>query len=88
MIYLVDLAKYRLAFRLISSSSQKDNIHLVLIQDGVFINPDDFPVDKVYALKEDTEERGMISKLTNKVKIIEYHELVKLIEKYPVKSFI
>ncbi|MHA1449490.1 MAG: DsrH/TusB family sulfur relay protein [Candidatus Hodarchaeales archaeon] len=88
MIYLVDLAKYNIAFRVISNSSNKDDVHLVLIQDGVFINPEEFPVKKVYALKDDIQERGMESSLDKKVEIIDYGKFIELIEKYPVKSFV
>ena len=88
MIYLVDLAKYKLAFRLIRESVNKKNIYLVLIQDGVYINPSEFPVNRVYAMKPDVEERGVASRLLHWVKIIDYGELIDLMEKYKVKSFV
>ncbi|MFW9990712.1 MAG: DsrH/TusB family sulfur metabolism protein [Candidatus Odinarchaeota archaeon] len=86
--YLVDLPKYKLAFRIIANTSNKESIHLVLIQDGVFIDPSKLPNVKTYAMKPDAEERGAVSRLFNSVKLIGYGELVDLIEKHPVKNFI
>ncbi|MHA2298124.1 MAG: DsrH/TusB family sulfur relay protein [Candidatus Hodarchaeales archaeon] len=86
--YLVDLSKFQIALKIIKKATNKEDIHVVLIQDGVFIDPSELSNVKVYAMKIDAEERGVTSRLIDTVTLIDYGELVHLIEKYPVKNFI
>ncbi len=61
---------------------------VVLIQDGVYINPKLYPSKaKVYAVKQDVEKRGLNDKLPERVECIDYGQLVDLIVENKVINF-
>jgi sulfur relay protein TusB/DsrH len=61
---------------------------IVLIQDGVYLDISKFGQNKeIYAVDTDVKKRGMASKLSGKVKFIDYSKLVDLIVENKVINF-
>lgn len=60
---------------------------IVLIKDGVYLNTDMVKEKKIYALKDDVEKRGLKSRMKD-VELIDYPQLVDLIEENKVMNFI
>jgi sulfur relay protein TusB/DsrH len=83
MLYLVDKPFGKSAEEL---ARLDPDPKIVLIKDGVYLNPEDFP-GKVYAMEDDVEVRGLKDRLSGKVERIGYPELVDLIEENKVANF-
>lgn len=79
-LYLLDSisGRKKVALSLIENDP---SAKVVLIQNGVFLNPHPFKEKgtEVFAVKADVEKRGVKNRLPEFVKIIDYHELVDLI---------
>lgn len=81
MLYLVDEPRADVAFRTISGD---DDPHIVLVQDGVLLEPDlDAPT---YAVARDVQLRGV--DLPANVEPISYDALVELLFEHEVRSFV
>ena len=81
MLCLVDKPMADLAFRTVAGD---DDAHVVLVQDGVVLDPDvDAPV---YAVADDVDVRGV--DLPPDVERVSYDALVEMIVEREVKSFV
>ncbi len=81
MLILVDTPMAEIAFR---TAENVENAALVLIQDGVLLEPElDVPT---YAVKRDVEIRGVNP--PDAVELISYDELVEKMFEQEVKSFV
>jgi len=85
-LYLIDKANGEAA---LSLAKEDDGAKVVLIQDGVYLNPEPLKGSgvEVYAVKRDVERRGLGSRLPDFVKLIDYPELVDLIVENKVVNF-
>ncbi len=93
-LYLIDKEYGENGLRL--AANDKDAI-VVLLQDGVYINPKFYPSKaKIYAIKQDVEKRGLTGKLSSRmitgrlpkdVECIDYYRLVDLIVENKVINF-
>lgn len=80
MLYLIDKPKSTIG---VQSAKSDSNAVTVLIQDGVALSPDiDGPV---YYLRRDADVRGVE---IHEDETITYEELIELIDRHPVRSFI
>lgn len=80
MLYLVDKPLAEVAFRTIAAD---DAAHVVLIQDGVVLDPD---VDgSLYAVERDVSVRGV--DLPDHIETIGYDTLMELVFEHETKSF-
>ncbi len=77
MLYLIDKDFYRLGLAL---AERDRDAKLVFIQDGVYAAVAEMPekIREVYAIKEDVERRAVGSRLSPKVRLIDYSDLVDL----------
>jgi len=81
MLYLVDKPMAELAFR---TAAGDEAARVVLIQDGVFLNPDlKVPT---YAVREDVEVRGV--DLPPGVEPVSYDRLIQMLLEHEVRSFV
>ena len=81
MLYLVDKPMADLAFR---TAAGDDDARIVLVQDGVLLEPDlDAPT---YAVAKDVEVRGV--DLPPDIERISYDAVVELIVEQEVKNFL
>ena len=80
-LYLINLPFAKTGLDLAKRDSDAT---IVLIEDGVYADASGF--DKVYAVKDDVEKRGVASRLGG-AKIIDYGELVDLIVANKVVNF-
>lgn len=81
MLYLVDKPMAAVAFRTIAAD---DSAHVVLIQDGVVLEPD---VDAtLYAVERDVSVRGV--DLPAHIDAIGYDTLMELVFEHQTKSFV
>ncbi len=81
MLYLIDKPHADLGLR---TARDDPDATIVLIQDGVLIDPDvDAPV---YAVQEDLDARGI--EASESIEPIEYEALVDLVFESPVKTFV
>jgi len=81
MLYLIDKPHADLGLR---TARDETDPTVVLIQDGVFLDPD---IDgQVYAVEEDVEVRGVSP--SENVEVISYSQLVDLIFEMEVKTFV
>jgi tRNA 2-thiouridine synthesizing protein B len=81
MLYLVDRPMAEIAFR---TAAGDDDARIVLIQDGVFLDPDvDAPT---YAVRRDVEVRGV--DLPEGVEPVTYDRLMELVLEFEVRSFV
>ena len=81
MLYLVDTPMADLAWR---TAAGDDDATIVLIQDGVVLEPDlDVPT---YAVAKDVEVRGV--DLPARIEEISYDAVVELMVEQEVKSFV
>ena len=81
MLYLIDKPLADLGFR---TAARDDDARIVLIQDGVLLDPDlDVPT---YAVERDVAVRGV--DLPDAVEPIAYEGLVELLFSYEVKTFV
>jgi tRNA 2-thiouridine synthesizing protein B len=81
MLYLIDKPLADLAFRI---AARDDDARIVLIQDGVLLDPDlDVPT---YAVDRDVAVRGV--DLPARMESITYGDLVELLFSHEVKSFV
>lgn len=62
---------------------------VVLIQDGVYLDAKEIAAagKKVYALRKDVEKRGLASRLSSSVELIDYGRLVDLMFEDKVINF-
>ncbi len=80
MLYLVDRPMADIAFRTVSGD---DDARVVLIQDGVLLDPDtDAPT---YAVARDVEVRG--AELSPGVEPITYDTLIGLVVEHDTRTF-
>lgn len=80
MLYLVDRPMAEIAFRTIAGD---DDAHVVLIQDGVLLEPDiEAPT---YAVARDVEVRGV--ELAPGIERITYDTLIELVLEHETKTF-
>lgn len=70
-------------------AAQDDDAIVVLIQDGVYLNPAPIVAQEkqVFALRRDVEQRGLAGSLGDGVKVIDYAGLVDLIVEHKVVNF-
>jgi tRNA 2-thiouridine synthesizing protein B len=81
MLYLIDKPLAEIGFR---AAAADDDARIVLIQDGVFLDP---AVDApTYAVERDLDARGVTSAET--VEPISYERLLDLILDHEVNSFV
>lgn len=81
MLYLVDKPMADIAWRTVAGD---DDARVVLIQDGVLLDPD---VDaELYAVKKDVEVRGV--SLPSEVEVVTYDRLMDLVFEFETKSFV
>jgi tRNA 2-thiouridine synthesizing protein B len=81
MLYLVDKPMAELAFR---TAAGDEAARVVLIQDGVFLDPDlELPT---YAVREDVEVRGV--DLPPGVEPVSYDRLIQMLLEHEVRSFV
>jgi len=81
MLYLIDKPHADLGLR---TARDDPDATIVLIQDGVLLDPDvDTPV---YAVREDLDARGI--EAAGSIEPIEYEALVDLLFESPVKTFV
>jgi tRNA 2-thiouridine synthesizing protein B len=81
MLYLVDKPMAELAFR---TAAGDEAARVVLIQDGVFLDPDlGLPT---YAVREDVEVRGV--DLPPGVEPVSYDRLIQMLLEHEVRSFV
>ncbi len=79
-LYLIDKPKGEIALKMASLDSEAV---IVLIQDGVYLDPDAYGKFKeVYAIEHDVVRRGIKEKIKDRARIIDYHELVNIILKH------
>lgn len=81
MLYLVDKPLAELAFEIAAAD---DDARLVLIQDGVLVDPP--PEVPTYAVEKDVDVRGV--DLPDGVERIPYARLLELILEHEVKTFV
>jgi len=81
MLYLVDKPMAELAFR---TAAGDEAARVVLIQDGVFLDPD--PELPTYAVREDVEVRGV--DLPPGVEPVSYDRLIQMLLEHEVRSFV
>lgn len=74
-LYLVDK---RTGPQALSLAAVDSGASVVLLQDGVYLDASSVK-GKVYAVKQDVELRGVASRLSGSVQLIDYGELVDLI---------
>ena len=86
MLYLIDEAYGQNGLNI---AKIDDDARVVLIQNGVYLDVSGLTGrgKEVYALKEDVDKRGVAGRLENKVKLIDYSELVDLIVENKVVNF-
>lgn len=85
MLFLIDMQHRKLGFEY---AKMDDEAKVVLIQDGVYTKGDELPdVPEIYAVKEDVERRAVEKRLGDKVKLIDYDQLVDLIMDNKVINF-
>lgn len=81
MLYLVDKPMAELAFR---TAAGDDDARIVLLQDGVLLDPDlDVPT---YAVAKDVDVRGV--ELPPDIERIDYDTVVGMTVEQEVKSFV
>lgn len=81
MLYLIDKPMADIAFR---TAAGDDDAHVVLIQDGVLLEPDlDVPT---YAVAKDAEVRGV--DLPPEIEPVTYDTLIDLVVEHEVTSFV
>ncbi|MEE8431996.1 MAG: DsrH/TusB family sulfur metabolism protein [Candidatus Desulfatibia sp.] len=85
MLYLIDIHHRKIGFEY---AKMDPEAKVVLIQDGVFTTAAELPdVPEVFAVKEDVERRAIAKRLGDKVKLIDYDELVDLLMSNKVINF-
>lgn len=81
MLYLVDKPMADIAFR---TAAGDDDARIVLVQDGVFLEPDlDVPT---YAVAKDVEVRGV--ELPPSIERISYDTVIEFVLEREVKNFV
>lgn len=81
MLYLVDKPLAHVGFR---AASDDPDARVVLLQDGVLLEPDlDVPT---YAVRPDADVRGV--ELPADVEPVSYDELIELVFEHEVASFV
>jgi sulfur relay protein TusB/DsrH len=84
-IYLVDEPHVDTA---VSYASLDDSANVVLLQDAVYsASRITLPV-KVYLVEDDLARRGLKSKISPKIRVISYDELVQMMKKEKVINFL
>ena len=85
-LYLIDKPFADSALGLVREDSAAA---VVLLQDGVYLSVE--PVlaagKKVYAIGRDVERRGLSGRISNSVRLIDYHQLVDLLLANKVLNF-
>jgi sulfur relay protein TusB/DsrH len=84
MLYLLDHQFVSSALPLLEHD---EDAVVVLIKDGVYIKLEKIKAKKIYAMKDDVEKRGLSHILEGKVEMIDYPELIDLIEANKVANF-
>lgn len=64
-----------------------DDAKIVLIKDGVYLDTSGLGDKKVYAMKDDVEKRGLSNRMNN-AELIDYSQLIDLIEDNKVMNFV
>lgn len=85
MLYLVDKQFESSALSLLELD---EGAKVVLIKDGVYIRVDKIKAEKIYAMKDDVEKRGLKEFLEGKVELIDYPTLIDLIKEGKVANFL
>lgn len=75
-VYLIDQQQGPEA---LSIAALDDDAHVVLIQDGVYLDTKPVADKAVYAVAEDVKKRGLVGRLPKYVKIIDYGEVIDLV---------
>ena len=81
-IYLIDRKYSELSLDLVK---RDENPTVVLIQDGVYLDPSVF--NEVYLLEDDVKKRGM-GELPGNAKQISYDQLIEMMETEKIYNFI
>ncbi|VAX21689.1 hypothetical protein MNBD_NITROSPINAE04-12 [hydrothermal vent metagenome] len=85
MLYMIDANFKKIG---LEYAKMDPEAKVVLIQDGVFTKGEDLPDGpEIYAVKEDVERRAIGKRLGDKVKLIDYGELVDLLMSNKVINF-
>ncbi len=85
MLYMIDANFKKIG---LEYAKMDPEAKVVLIQDGVFTRGEDLPDGtEIYAVKEDVEKRAVGKRLGDKVKLIDYGELVDLLMSNKVINF-
>jgi len=85
MLYMIDANFKKIG---LEYAKMDPEAKVVLIQDGVFTKGEDLPDGpEIYAVKEDVEKRATGKRLGEKVKLIDYGELVDLLMSNKVINF-
>jgi len=83
MLYLIDEPMAEIAFRTVADDP---DARVVLIQDGVLLDPDPDLDVPTYAVEEDVAVRGRT--LPDGVEPIEYDRLLSMVLEHEVTSFV
>lgn len=77
-IYIVDKPLSDYVLKLINEDK---DVHIVLIQDAVYLDTRSITEDaKIYAIENDVNRRGMREIMEERIEIIDYDRLIELIE--------
>ena len=83
-VYLVDKLQGEEALAI---AALDPDAHVVLIQDGVYLDTQQVADKAVYAITEDAKRRGLVGRLPSHVKLIEYGEVIDLVVANKVVNF-
>ena len=84
-VYLIDESSFELAK---SIASNDDNARLILLEDAVYLAASREQIGEVYVISDDVERRGLKSRLKSSAHLINYDQLVEMIEKEKVVNFL
>jgi tRNA 2-thiouridine synthesizing protein B len=83
-VYLVDKPQGQEALAI---AALDDDAHIILIQDGVYLDTQSVADKAVYAVAEDVKRRGLVGRLPTHVKLIDYGEVIDLVLAHKVVNF-
>ena len=83
-VYLIDRPQGEEALALAALDA---DAHVVLIQDGVYLDTKPVADKPVYAVAEDARRRGLVGRLPSYVKLIDYGEVIDLVVANKVVNF-
>lgn len=84
-VYLVDEPNLDIA---VACASADKEGHVVMIQDAVYAALSEWKGPAAYVLKADVARRGLEGRVSSSVKVIDFQELVKMMEGEKVVNFL